>query len=310
MIHRPQTWLITGASGFLGRALVDLLQLRPNQKRILISRKQIPHRANTLQIHADLNEFTALNSIINQHRPDIVLNLAGRTPPASDTDLWNDNAELTFNLLNCLKSCQYPVRLVHAGSAAELGEVPLEKLPVDESYKPDPVTTYGKSKWAASEAVLQASGGPITPMVARIFNLIGPGQSTHQAFGRYAAELAATEIGKPLQIKAFGLTHRRDFIDVRDAASAILALADHGKTNQVYHVGTGVSRSLLEGLEILARNSGRNVEWIESLNHSAQGPSDSKASIKLIQMDTHWCPQVSFEQSLTDLWTGIVSTTP
>ena len=192
MIHRPQTWLITGASGFLGRALVDLLQQRPNQKRILISRKPIPHRDNILQIHADLNNFTALNSIIDLHKPDIVLNLAGRTPPASDTDLWNDNAELTFNLLNGLKSCQYPVRLVHAGSAAELGEVPLEKLPVDESYKPEPVTTYGKSKWAASEAVLQASG-PITPMVARIFNLIGPGQSTLQAFGRYAAELAAME---------------------------------------------------------------------------------------------------------------------
>ena len=147
-------------------------------------------------------------------------------------------------------------------------------------------------------------------MVARIFNLIGPGQSTLQAFGRYAAELAATKIGKPLEIKAFGLSHRRDFIDVRDAASAILALADHGRSNQVYHIGTGISRSLLDGLEILARNSGRGVEWIESLNHSAQGPLDSKASIRLIQMDTNWSPQVSFEQSLTDLWTGIVSTTP
>ena len=309
MIHRPQTWMITGASGFLGRALVDLLQQRPNQKLILISRKPIPHRDNILQIHADLNDFTALNSIIDLHKPDIVLNLAGRTPPASDTDLWNDNAELTFNLLNCLKSCQYPVRLVHAGSAAELGEVPLEKLPVDESYKPEPVTTYGKSKWAASEAVLQASG-PITPMVARIFNLIGPGQSTLQAFGRYAAELAAMEIGKPLEIKAFGLSHRRDFIDVRDAASAILALADHGKSNQVYHIGTGISRSLLDGLEILARNSGRSVEWVESLNHSAQGPLDSKASISLIQKDTAWGPQVSFEQSLADLWAGMVSTMP
>lgn len=309
MIHRPQTWLITGASGFLGRALVNLLQQRPNQKLILISRKQIPHRANTLQIHTDLNEFIALNSIIELHKPDIVLNLAGRTPPASDTDLWNDNAELTFNLLSCLKSCQYPVRLIHAGSAAELGEVPLEKLPVDESYKPQPVTSYGKSKWAASEAVLQASG-PITPMVARIFNLIGPGQSTLQAFGRYAAELAATKIGKPHEIKAFGLSHRRDFIDVRDAASAILALADHGRSNQVYHIGTGISRSLLDGLEILARNSGRSVEWIESLKHSAQGPLDSKASIRLIQKDTVWSPQIPFEQSLTDLWTGIVSTTP
>lgn len=309
MIHRPQTWLITGASGFLGRALVDLLQQRPNQKLILISRKQIPCRDNTLQIHADLNDFTALNSIIDLHKPDIVLNLAGRTPPASDTDLWNDNAELTFNLLNCLKSCQYPVRLVHAGSAAELGEVPLEKLPVDESYKPEPITTYGKSKWAASEAVLQASG-PITPMVARIFNLIGPGQSTLQAFGRYAAELTAMEIGKPLEIKAFGLSHRRDFIDVRDAASAILALADHGKSNQVYHIGTEISRSLLDGLEILARNSGRSVEWVESLNHSAQGPLDSKASISLIQKDTAWRPQVSFEQSLADLWAGMVSTMP
>ena len=87
-------------------------------------------------------------------------------------------------------------------------------------------------------------------------------------------------------------------------------MADHGKSNQVYHIGTGISRSLLDGLEILARNSGRSVEWVESLNHSAQGPLDSKASISLIQMDTAWSPQVSFEQSLADLWASMVSTMP
>lgn len=309
MTQRPQTWLITGASGFLGRALVDLLQQRPNQKQILISRNPTPCRENQIQLHPNLMQPPELHSIIDKHRPDIVLNLAGRTPPATDTELWNDNAELTFNLLKALQFSQYPIRLVHAGSAAELGEVPMEKLPVDESYKAAPVTAYGKSKLAASEAVLKANG-QIKPIVARLFNLIGPGQSTHQAFGRYAAELAASSCNNRLELKAFGLSHRRDFIDVRDAASAILALADHGRSNQVYHVGTGVSRSLGEGLEILARNSGRNVKWVESLNQSAQGPADSKASIRLIQKDTGWSPQIPFEKSLADLWAGLVSTIP
>ena len=107
-----------------------------------------------------------------------------------------------------------------AGSAAEL-TVPGrsdECLPVGEDFPPRPDGDYGRSKLAATEAAL-AMGA----VVARVFNPIGPGTPPSQAFGRFAARLA--EGDGPVTLAVGGLSGRRDFIDARDVAEALVALA-------------------------------------------------------------------------------------
>lgn len=309
MTSNRQCWLVTGSTGFLGQAVLDMLGRRPDLQIVRLVRPGHRLAGQPGTIVADPSQPQSWLSDLHNIQPGIVLHLAGRTPPASPEELFTDNLELTRQLLRGLDLMGRPVRLVHAGSAAELGNVPVDQLPVHEMYIPDPVTPYGQSKWSAAQAVL-AAGNQIRPVVARIFNIIGPGQATSQAFGRYAADLMRADPARPLQIMAMGLRHRRDFIDIRDVARALLTLAEYPNPARLYHVGSGQSRSVGEGLEVLVRASGKKVKIVESHGLGAQGPSDSRADNRRIKGDTGWAPQISFEQSLTDLWASLATSRP
>ncbi len=68
---------------------------------------------------------------------------------------------------------------------------------------------------------------PLEVMVARVFNPIGPGTPATQALGQFASHLA--EAGQePLELSVGDLDSRRDFIDVRDVARAMVAIAERG----------------------------------------------------------------------------------
>ncbi len=190
-------------------------------------------------------------------------------------------------------------RVVLAGSAAELGPIEVADLPVGEDHPCRPAESYGLSKLLATAAGL-AARPPLEVMAARIFNPIGPGQPPTQALGRFAVRLAE---GPPMPLTVGDLDVRRDFIDVRDVARALIALAERGRAGLVYHVGTGQSRRVGEGLDYLIRLSGRAVE-VKADPRAAQiaGPRDSRTDIRRIVTHTGWRPEGVWEQSLADLW--------
>ena len=214
--------------------------------------------------------------------------------------MYRANVLGTDRLLGALREAGLPVRVVLVGSAAELGPVPVDRLPLDEGVECRPMVGYGLSKWAAGY-LGRVAGPPLEVISARVFNPVGPGLPRSQAFGRFARILA--EPGSdPLRMVVGDLDARRDFIDVRDVARALVKLAESGQAGEVYHVGTGRSRSVREGLDRLIQLSGRQVEVETKSGARLMGPVDSRAEIRKIQKDTDWVPEVAFERSLADLW--------
>lgn len=295
-------WIVAGASGFLGRRAIAELELDATIATVAVGRSRPfgESTAGTFE-ESDLTNKAEWDRILDRFAPAVVLNLAGRTPPADAEALFRDNVALAGALVRSLEAGGRPVRLVHAGSAAELGDVPSNRLPVGEDYDPKPVSDYGRAKREATEIVMSAKA-PIVPVVGRLFNLIGPGQPSGQIFGRYARELARMNDLERKSFSVSGLDHRRDFIDVLDAARALVTLAREGRGGSVYHVGTGESRSIGEGLAKLAILSGRLVEFRPDTQALPNGPADSRADIGRIVRETSWRPRRKFEESLTDLW--------
>jgi GDP-4-dehydro-6-deoxy-D-mannose reductase len=295
------TWLVTGGSGFLGRHLLDrLCAANPEGTRIFAMGRRRPEARSRFEFaEADLDDPAAVCRTIQAIRPRYVVHLAALTPPQPDpARYFGTNTRWTARILDALSALGAPVRLVIAGSAAELGPVPVECLPIGETTPCRPIDGYGLSKWAATRLALDAKP-PVESVVARIFNPIGPGMSARQAFGRFARSLAS-DGPEPLRLRVGDLQAARDFIDVRDVAEALFALAQRGTAGSLYHVGTGRSHRVGEGLDVLIGLSGRAVA-VES-SGPGPGPMDSRADIRRIQHDTGWSPRIPFARSLADLW--------
>ena len=222
------TWLITGASGFLGRHVLEVLRLelgrggRSDDRIVALGRTRPAGVPESSFASADLGDAAGLDAAVRSIAPDFVIHTAGKTPPAADEELFQANFWSTVRLLNSVRTSGKPVRVVLAGSAAELGSVKTADLPVGEDHPCQPMTAYGRSKWMATLSAL-AETGPVDVRVARMFNLIGPGIPDGQAFGRFAGQLLSPG-PDPLPMVVGRLDARRDFIDVRDAARAMVAL--------------------------------------------------------------------------------------
>jgi GDP-4-dehydro-6-deoxy-D-mannose reductase len=291
-------WLVTGGSGFLGRQVLSALG---GKAKVWALGRHCPAAwPEGRFVTADLEEPESVARAIRSLRPEVVIHAAGRTPPAEACLFYRANTLSTVHLLDALRAEGRAVRVVLAGSAAEMGPVAVEALPVSEDYPCRPADSYGLSKWLATCAGL-AARPPIEVVAARVFNPIGPGQPLNQAFGRFAARLA-DRVDAPLIVG--DLDGRRDFIDVRDVARVLIALAERGRAGLIYNVGTGQSHRVGDGLEHLIRRSGRSVEVRvdPGLTTASPGPRDSRADISRALTHTGWRPEVSWEQSLDDLW--------
>ena len=292
--RRP--WLVTGARGFLGRWIVDFLR---RSGRLAVGLSRIAQVSGGW-ITGDLGEPGSIERVLATLEPSVVIHCAGKTPPASQEAFTSANMTCTANLVAALEAWGEPVRLVAAGSASELGPVAEADLPANEDIVPQPVDGYGRSKLKATETVIQARS-PVEGIVGRVFNPIGPGLPSSQAFGRFAAELRRPGVD-PLDLEVGDVTAKRDFVDVRDAAAALVLLAERGRPGAIYHIGTGESRTVSDGLNRLIALSGRDVRIRENPDLARPGPLDSRADSRRLCADTGWSPTVPFERSLADLF--------
>jgi hypothetical protein len=105
-----------------------------------------------------------------------------------------------------------------------------------------------------------AAGSGISIAVARIFNVIGPGQHERHVAGRIAAEFAASRSRARRRIELGHLYSTRDFIDVRDVAQGLIIAAVRGEGT--LNLGSGCERKVEELVNEFSRASGVGVPQI------------------------------------------------
>ncbi|HMK72674.1 MAG TPA: NAD-dependent epimerase/dehydratase family protein, partial [Myxococcaceae bacterium] len=164
--------LITGAGGFLGRALVSALAAAGHRVRGMVHGQ--PIRANGAPgvewVRGDVNDPASVGSAVSGI--DVVFHLAGiRRAPIRETFL-RVNAEGTRQV--CDASWRSGVRrLVLAGSLAAVGPSRPDR-PHVESDPFAPEEWYGESK-AEAERIAFAHAGNLEVTVARPPRILGPG---------------------------------------------------------------------------------------------------------------------------------------
>lgn len=253
------TVLVTGAAGFVGSTLAELLldeghpvlgvdaftDYYPRQtKERNLSR--VRGRAGFRFVEADLSRV-AIAPLLSG--VDTVFHLAGqpgvRASWGADFGHYvRHNVLVTQRLLEACRD-RHLRKLVYASSSSVYGDA--EAYPTAETVRPSPVSPYGVTKLAAEHLCEVYRRSFEVPAVSlRLFTVYGPGQRPDMAFSRL---VGAAVRGEPFELFGDGL-QTRDFTFVGDVVRAMVDAAASGWCG-VANIGGGARTSMREVLDVV-----------------------------------------------------------
>lgn len=253
-----QTYLITGATGFLGRAVLQLLLAHSCRILALVMDKDplaytIPE--NVTVFCGDLTDKDTLRSFFAAGGDNFcVLHCAGIVSVASKPDeaIYRVNVQGTQNIIDLC--CEFGAeKLVYVSSVHAIPEKPApETITEPDRFAPDEILgDYGKSKSMATALVLEAAQSGLNASVVLPSGILGPGDL---ARGNMTRMLLAFCRGRlPLGVKG-----GYDFVDVRDVAVGVLACAERGKAGECY-ILSGHYTTIQDMFSLTASQLGRKA---------------------------------------------------
>lgn len=252
----PRTLLVTGVNGFIGRHVALAAARRGD--RVFGTDLHSPDHAPL----ADLAGYRALTlpdpglgALLAQTRPDVVIHACGRASvPLSLSDPATDfvlSVDVTFQLLEEVRRHCPRARVLFLSSAAVYGNP--QQLPVTEDHPVAPISPYGFHKFMAEQLCREhARVFGLATTVARIFSVYGPGLRRQVVW-----DLLRKFLCEPVVRLHGSGEETRDFLHVRDAAAALLLLAERAPgQGEVTNVAAGRSlriRDLAERLRAVLR---------------------------------------------------------
>jgi GDP-4-dehydro-6-deoxy-D-mannose reductase len=282
--------LITGASGFAGRHLVDACAAGGDDV--------IAAPPSSV---ADLREEGAAARVVADARPDVVYHLAAQAHVGRS---WEDpastltgNLALTLNVLEAVRSAAPEAVVLLVCSSEEYG--PPDSVPTSEDALLRPANPYAVSK-ASCDLLggLYESAHGLRVVRARAFNHSGPGQEPIYAIASFARQIALG--GDPVTVVTGNPDTRRDYTDVRDVVRAYRMLAARGEPG-VFNVCSGVSRSARELVAALGDVAG--VEVVHEVDPARVRPNEVmevRGSFERLRAATGWEPAIPLRQTLLD----------
>ena len=300
--------MVTGASGFVGRHLIDLM-LRRGDSIIALggaktNKSEDASKKSPSFLVIDLMNRSDL-SLVDFLEVDYVVHLAGLAAvgPSFDNPMQyiETNVGIEINLFEeALRQKAFPKFLiVSSGSVYD----PASSMPITEDSPILPNSPYSLSKIGQEQAAKYYSTRGFECVIARPFNHIGPGQGP----GFIVSDLSSQIKSKSTSSISVGnLETKRDYTDVRDIARAYRMLLESGKSGETYNVCSGSSVSGRTVLDKLLHISGTTKEVI--IDRSKLRPTDVVdiyGSHDKLTRHTGWEPMISLDRTLEDVMASI-----
>ncbi|UZR28747.1 NAD-dependent epimerase/dehydratase family protein [Methylococcus mesophilus] len=255
MAHPSETVLVTGATGFTGRYLVDHLR---GAGYVVVGTTCQPEDAdpNLGILHADLNDEASLRALVEAVRPGAVIHLAAISfvPYADALNIYRVNVLGTENLLRTLDASRLELRKLIIASSSNVYGSP-DVSPISETVCPRPVSHYACSK-LAMEHMAALYADRFSTIITRPFNYTGPGQSVSFFVPKLVAAFRRHE--RVLELGDLDVV--RDISDVRAVTVCYRALLESDASGVTVNLCTGQGVHLTEVFEALVEIAGYRPE--------------------------------------------------
>ena len=303
--------LVTGAAGFVGSHLLELLEQEPTSLPTQISAWLRPGTeplvtGSRVTWHGvELHDRDAVAEAIAAFSPSEIYHLAG-VPHVGDSwshvhETFAGNVLGTHHLFDALRKKGLTPRVLITSTAFVYAP---QQRAITEADPVRPNSPYGTSKLAQEMLARRAwEEDGIPALIARSFNHVGPRQSPSFVASSIAKQIAEIEAGKRAPVLMMGnMDSQRDMMDVRDTVRAYRSMMASAKPGVPYNVCSGVPVAIRDLVDVM-RSKARVPVTIE-MDPARLRPSDTPVVLgdhTRLTTDTGWQPSISFEKTVEDL---------
>ena len=273
--------LVTGSSGFIGSKLLSKLRLGAEEVLGISS------------AFGDITDKAIWDDIPPQ---DVVIHLAGLTFVPNS---WKDPVEYfrvnTHGTIQALEYCRkHNARFIFFSSYLYGNP---DKLPILESADLNSLNPYALSKKLAEDICkFYSENFGVKVLIFRPFNIYGPDQPD-----TFLIPSVITQTRKTPNIQVKDLEPRRDYIYIDDVVDAIIKGLDYKGEFDIFNLGTGISYSVAQLIDIIQHTMDSNL-MVTSSNEKRQSEiMDTIADISKAKRILKWEPLCSLYEGISKI---------
>jgi nucleoside-diphosphate-sugar epimerase len=287
--------LVSGASGFVGRHVINQIQVIGND--ILSTAIEDVSDENNCKsvnwIQGDLGHLEPVKPVIKSFNPEVVIHLAWQGIPDYSESISRVNLNNSIQLLDFVIDETNCRKIVISGSCLEYGK----KEGVCRESDPIQLTSFFSwAKYSLYRYLLLKCGERKVDLVwFRLFYVYGPGQRRGSLIPTLVQTLkdeVSPLVRSPL--------NRNDYIYVEDAAEAFQLAVGLKIESGIYNIGSGQARSVYDACKIVEQKILGTDEISERMKHGTAQKREVNfwADMRKTKQALSWAPKTSLEQGI------------
>ncbi len=302
-----KTVLVTGADGFIGSHLTEMLVAKGCKVKALSVYNSFNYWG-WLENICCLDQIEVLNGDIRdphycKHMTkgvDVVFHLAALI--AIPYSYVAPTSYVETNVSGTLNVCQAAMengceKIIHTSTSEVYGSALY--VPIDEKHPLQPQSPYSASKIGADNMAMSFYNAFDLPVVtARPFNTYGPRQSARAVIPTIISQIAAGN----KEIMVGDLSPTRDFNFVEDTCRGFVAIAESDKViGKTINIGSNFEISINDTFEMIKKVMNSDVNFVVDPSRIRPGKSEVQrlwCDNSLINELTGFVPEVSIEEGL------------
>jgi UDP-glucose 4-epimerase len=297
---------ITGATGLIGKALLNKLSCEPNYNitalaRTLVAQQELYGLPNVRWIKGDLRSESDCKVLLKDK--DVIVHLAHTNSPlTSEKDVVSDaslNLIPTLTLLKAVKNRRPRLHFIFASSGGAIYGGSKNKMLFKESDICLPDTSYGIQKLTAELYLrVYAQRHLLSAVILRIANAYGQILNPERLQGLIGA--SAYNLLKGYPIRLIGNPDNvRDYIHLDDIVNAIKMSIHYRKDFSVLNIGSGIGYSVKEVIDHFEKVLGHPVRRIQDKSLSGNYLTNwCVLDIKRAKKELNWEPKIDLKSGI------------